>query len=266
MIDFHIHTAISPDAKMTLGDAVQKARQLGITHMAITDHHEFINDDAFKDWKIKDLKAYGKAIDELNSKYGDIFIAKGIEIGQPNYAHEEIKKVLDTISFDFVIASIHFVNDVDPFDSVYFADKSKHQAYLDYLQATSECVDIMDDRTSVLGHIGYVARYSPYKDKKLRYEDFTDIIDEILHKIIDRGIGIELNTSNYGKVLDEIMPPISIIKRYKELGGDIITIGSDAHITADIGKEYNKAKLIALDAGFKYVCIFKKLKKEYIKL
>jgi len=266
MIDFHIHTDISPDAEQALGDVVDKARKIGITHLAITDHYDFIEGDFYQDSKIKNLELYVESIEKYNRKYDDIFIAKGIEIGHINRNIEKIKNVLETVDFDFVISSAHFVDEVDLFFPEYYNGKTKEEAYYNYLKEIRDSVDIMDDRVSVIGHIGYAARYSPYEDNKLKYEDFSDIIDELLIKIIKRGFGIELNTSNYGRQLNEIMPPISIIKRYRQLGGEIITIGSDAHKLKDIGKEYSKARQIALNAGFKYVSVFKNLESEFIAL
>jgi len=266
MIDFHIHTDISPDAEQALGDVVERARTLGISHLAITDHYEFLENDFYKGWTIKDLVAYARSIEKHNNKYDDIYIATGIEVGHINRMIDKIKNVLDSVDFDFIISSTHFINEVDPYFPEYYKGKPKEETYYSYLKEIRDSIDVMDDRVSVIGHIGYAARYSPYEDNKLKYEDFSDIIDELLIKIIKRGFGIELNTSNYGRKLDEIMPPISIIKRYRQLGGEIITIGSDAHKLKDIGKEYSKARQIALNAGFKYVSVFKNLESEFITL
>ncbi|MBN2879611.1 MAG: histidinol-phosphatase HisJ family protein [Clostridia bacterium] len=266
MIDYHIHTKISPDAEQALGDVVNKAREIGITHIAITDHYEFMDGVFYDRWKIRDLEKYGREIDEYNKKYTDIYIAKGIEIGHINRKKDEISKVLDTIEFDFIIDSAHFVDEVDPYYPEYYVGKTKEQAYYDYLREILGSIDYMDDRVSVIGHIGYAARYSPYEDYRLRYEDYKDVIDELLIKAVKRGIGIEINTSNFGRQRDEVMPPVSIIKRYRQLGGEIITIGSDAHRVNDIGKGFEVARQIALEAGFKYISIFKNLKEEKIPL
>ncbi|MEX1376443.1 MAG: histidinol-phosphatase HisJ family protein [Eubacteriales bacterium] len=266
MIDYHIHTDISPDAKQALGDIVDRARELGIKYLAITDHHEVIDGEFYSGWQIKDLKKYKSDIEKLNKKYDDIEIAAGIEIGHINEKTEEIKKVLDAIDFDFVIASAHFVNGVDPYFPQYYEGRTKQESYYDYLREIRDSIDYMDPRVSVIGHIGYAARYSPYEDNRIYYEEFKDVIDELLTKAIQKGIGIEINTSNFGKYYEETMPPVSIINRYRELGGEILTIGSDAHVLHEIGKEYDRARQIAIDAGFKYICVFKNLKPEFIAL
>ncbi len=264
MIDFHIHTNASPDAKQALGEAVNKARELKMSHIAITDHYEFMEGEYYKNWVIKDFKAYGESIDFYNQKYDDITILKGIEIGHIDRKKDEIKKVLDSLDFDFVISSAHFTEDLDLYFPEYFQGKSKHTAYYNYLKEIRDSIDIMDDRVCVIGHIGYIAKYAPYDDSRLLYEDFSEIIDDILTRIIKRGFGIEINTANFGKKLNETMPPSPIIKRYRQLGGEIVTIGSDAHYTQDVGKAYYKAKQTALDAGFTHASIFKNLKQEYI--
>ncbi len=266
MIDYHIHTDISPDAEQALGDVVNRAREMGMSHIAITDHHDLVGGSDYEKWFIKDIGEYGKKIDEYKKKYKDIQVAKGIEISQLNDKLEEIEKSLDAADFDFVIASTHFVDGADVYYPEFYHNRSKQDTYYSYLKEIKDSIDLMDERVSVIGHIGYAARYSPYKDKKLRYEDFRETIDDILLKVIKRGFGIELNTSNYGRDLNEIMPPVPIIKRYRQLGGEIITIGSDAHRLSDIGKKYDIAKQIAMDAGFRNVSIFKNLKPEFIEL
>ena len=263
MIDFHIHTALSPDANQDMGEAVKRARELKMSHIAITDHYEFMDGERYDEWIIKDLKAYGESIDYYNNKYDDIIVLKGIEIGHLNRKKDEIKKVLDSLDFDFVISSHHFTEDHDLFFPEYYEGKSKHTAYKIYLEEMRDSIDVMDDRVCVIGHI---AKYAPYEDYRLKYDEFREIIDDILRKIINRGFGIELNTSNYGKKLNDIVPPVSVIQRYRQLGGEIITIGSDSHYTEDVGKACEKARQIALDAGFKYLSVFKNLKKEFIKL
>lgn len=266
MIDYHIHTDISPDASQALGDVVERARKLGIKHLAITDHHEVIDGDFYAKWRIGDLKKYKADIEKLNAKYDDIQIACGIEIGHIDQKAQEIKALLDTVDFDFVIASAHFVDGVDPYYPEYYEGKTKQQSYYEYLREIRDSIEHMDSRVSVLGHIGYAARYAPYEDKRIYYEEFKDVIDEMLKRAIARGIGIEINTSNFGRYYDETMPPVSIIKRYRELGGEILTIGSDAHRLHEIGKEYDRARQIAIDAGFKYACVFKNLKHEFVAL
>ncbi len=124
----------------------------------------------------------------------------------------------------------------------------------------------MDDRTCVIGHIGYPARYGDYDDNQMYYDESPELIDAMLKKIIDKGFGIEINTSNFGRALDETMPPRSILQRYIQLGGEIITIGSDAHNITDIGKGYSRARDMLINFGVKYVCVFDKLKPEFIKL
>lgn len=266
MIDYHIHTDVSPDGKQSLGDAVNRARLLGLTHIAITDHYDLMSGEYYKNWRIKDLPGYSRKIDEQRAKYKDIYIAKGIEIGHNNNMLEDAINAINAIDFDFVIASSHFIDEVDPYFPEYFAGRTKQETYYGYLREIRDSIDNFDERVSVIGHIGYAARYSPYDDYKLRYEDYNEIIDEILIKAIKRGFGIELNTSNYRNKLKELMPPVSIVNRYKQLGGEIITIGSDAHISSEIGNAYDAAKQIALNAGFKKVCVFKNLKPHFIDL
>jgi histidinol-phosphatase (PHP family) len=123
------------------------------------------------------------------------------------------------------------------------------------------------DCFDIVGHIGYIRRYAPDEDRTLKYSDYSDVLDSILKKVIENGKGIEVNTSGYYyKNLGSPIPDFDIIKRYKELGGQILTIGSDSHEAQFIGHSFKKVleglKLI----GFNYVTYFEERKPIFVKL
>lgn len=271
MIDYHLHTNHSCDADpyASIMNMVDGADKLGITHLAICDHMDFYPDGRYTDFIIKDLSNYIHEIEQARSRFKHISIARGIEIGYIYEAKDKIKQVLDSLEPDFVISSNHIINGIDPYHEVFFHDKSRDEAYREYIECKRDSVDNFDKRTSVLGHIGYAVRYGikngHYDNPQLQYKDYPELIDELLMKVINRGIGLELNTSNYN-YSNEPMPPASIINRYKQLGGEILTIGSDAHKVCDIGQHYDKGISVAKAAGFKYVAVYKKLKPSFIKI
>ena len=118
----------------------------------------------------------------------------------------------------------------------------------------------------VYGHLDYVVRYGPNKNKYYSYEKFADIIDEILRTLISRGKGIELNTAGFKYGLGHAHPTMDTLKRYKELGGEIITIGSDGHAPEQIAWEFEKAPAILKEAGFDYFTIYQARQPKFIKL
>ena len=134
--------------------------------------------------------------------------------------------------------------------------------YFEYILKTLDyCTDF-----DVYGHLDYIVRYAPKKDKNYSYKAFKEVIDEILIKLVKMGKGIELNTGGMYKGMASTNPHPDIIKRYKELGGEIITVGSDAHRAEFIGYSFNDAKEILKESGFKYYTVFEKRKPEFIKL
>ena len=118
----------------------------------------------------------------------------------------------------------------------------------------------------VYGHIDYVVRYGPNQNKEYSYERYRDILDEILRTIIDKNLGIELNTGGFHYGLGEPNPCRAVIRRYRELGGEILTIGSDGHKPEHLAFDFKKVPHLLQDAGFRYYTVFRGRKAEFVKL
>ena len=127
--------------------------------------------------------------------------------------------------FDFVIGSTHVINGLDVSDSRFFEGKTKKEAYTEYFENVLENAKL-HDCYNVYGHLDYINRYSHYEDNSLEYEDYSDIIDEILKVLVSKGKGLDINTSGYRYGLGRTNPQLDIVKRFKELGGEIVTVGS----------------------------------------
>ena len=123
-----------------------------------------------------------------------------------------------------------------------------------------------DVNFDVYGHLDYVVRYGPNKDAYYSYEKFADIIDEILRLLIGKGKGIELNTAGFKYGLAHAHPTEAILKRYRELGGEIITIGSDGHAKEQVAWDFHKVPDLLKTAGFDYYTVFKNRKPQFIKI
>lgn len=252
ILDNHVHTNFSSDGKDTMEDVIKRAINIGVRHITFTDHMEFKGDK----FSI-DFEDYISKIQEYKEKYKkDIELLTGIEVGYQKQAKEEISKILTSYPFDFILCSNHTIDEVSVSDPNFFKGYSKKEAYTKYFQSIIETTNNFKDYDTY-GHLDYIIRYGVYNDNSLIYDDFTDVIDELLLNIISSGKGIELNTSGYRYGLDAIHPNINIVKRYKELGGEIITIGSDSHRSLDVCKDFDKAYNMLSYLGFKYVCLYK---------
>ncbi len=258
MFDSHVHSSFSGDSDMPAETACETAIKLGLSGIAFTDHLDI----DFPDFDVKfliDFEQYSSVMDEIKSRFeSGLKVLKGIEVGIQPHVIEESDETVKKYDFDFVIASIHIIDKLDPYCGKYFENKtSKHQAFMRYLEEVLLSVTKFDN-FDVVGHIGYIRRYCSYDDRTLRYTDYSDIVDTILKTAISKGKGIEINTSGFRGDLNSPIPDFDIITRYKELGGEILTIGSDAHTPEHIALNFPYVKDMLKEIGFKYLTHFEK--------
>lgn len=260
MFDYHVHSDYSLDSKMSMSDACIKAMELGLKEIAFTDHVDLDwPDNLFPTFDISALGKYINEIMEIQEKFrAFLTVKKGVEIGLQPHTLEQCSKIVSSYPFDFVIASIHIVGRKDSSLPAYFENKNKEQSFMRYYEEILSLVEAFDE-FSVLGHLDYVKRYSPYPYKDDDHTIGNDIIDEILKTLIRKNKGIEVNTSGYRHISNSPMPHFDVIKRYKELGGKIITLGSDAHHTRYIGLNFREALMGIKGAGFNHLTTFSNL-------
>jgi len=265
MFDCHVHSNFSGDSEMDAEIACNKAMDLGLEGIAFTDHLDYDYPDYNEKFDI-DFKKYSEFMDKLKNKFNcRLKVLKGIEVGIQPHVIEKTDAVVKSFDFDFVISSIHIVDKVDPYFPKYYEGKTKEQAFGRYLEEILYSIKNFNNY-DVIGHIGYVRRYCPYDDRSLRYVDFSDTLDEILRIVISNGKGIEANSSGCRTGLDTPIPDYDIIKRYKELGGEIICIGSDAHFPEYIASDFKTVKDKLAAIGFEYLTHFEGRKPMYKKI
>lgn len=264
--DFHTHTSFSGDCKHPMETQILHAIQHNIVKLCFTDHYDYDYPSTPELAFDIDLPKYYETYLELKEKYkSQIQLLFGIEVGLQPHIYDTVIKTINKYPFDFVIASTHVVDKLDPYFGSYYLNKTKKEAYSRYLKDILHNVTNYDNY-NVYGHLDYIIRYGHYNDKKLYYHDHSDLLDKILSKIIQTGHGIELNTSGYRKEFNEPHPNVEIIKRYRQLGGEIITIGSDAHFPEHLGYNFDVAYKVLKECGFKYFSVFERRKPEFIKI
>ena len=265
--DMHVHTAFSGDSRADPYLVADEAVKKGLGGLCITDHVDF-------DYPVEldisfdvDMASYFTELLALKKNYEDVLDVRiGIELGLQTHITEKLKAFVETYSqLDFIIGSSHIVNGRDPYYPEYFEGRTQKAAYLEYFESVLENVRIFDG-FDVYGHLDYIVRYGPEKNKDYSYTEYADIIDEILRQLIERGKGIELNTAGYRYGLGQPNPCEDIVKRYRELGGEIITLGSDAHEPKDVGSGFAAACGILKSAGIKYIASFRKRKPEFFRI
>ena len=192
-------------------------------------------------------------------------IRLGIEVGLQPHITEINRKAVTGHPFDFVIGSSHVVHGIDPYYPKYYEGRSEKTAYREYFESILENLNTYSD-FDVYGHLDYVVRYGPTSNENYDWREYQDVIDEILRKLISLGKGIELNTGGFKYGLGHPNPTEEIIRRYRELGGEIITIGADAHKPEHVAFDFAKVPSILKDASFDYFTVFRERKPEFVRI
>ena len=253
--DFHMHTEFSSDSETPVRDMIEASIQKGLKTICITDHEDY-DYPMEEGFAIEDHEKYIHTILEFREEYKDrIDIRVGIEIGLQPHLGEYFHGLISKYPFDFVIGSLHLVKGYDPYYGEIFEEMTDEEVYRQAFVETAECIRAIPD-FDVLGHIDYVVRYGRHQAKEYSYERFRDEIDEILRSVIEAGKGIELNSSGLKYGLGFCHPHPDILKRYRELGGEILTIGADGHKPEHIAYDFAKAEEVLKACGFKYYTEF----------
>ena len=251
MFDYHIHSDFSADCKTPMERTIEEAIRKGLSEICFTEHIDYDYPDTSIVFEF-DLEAYDEKVAEMQRKYGEqLTIKKGVEIGVQPHQLDMYKALLEKEYFDFVICSMHTTEKKDLHSGEFFEGKTQEEAYQVYYEELLYCVKHFKN-FQVLGHLDLAKRYKRQESEK----DFHDIIGEIFKEIIPAGKGIELNTSGKRYGLKNGMPSEDILKLYKKLGGEIITLGSDSHVETTLAYEFKESLELLRSLGYNYVSTF----------
>ncbi|MCI8940173.1 MAG: histidinol-phosphatase HisJ family protein [Dorea sp.] len=263
--DVHMHSAFSNDSETRPEDMVEAAIAKGLEIICFTDHYDKDNCD-WGEEAIFDAERYFKEMPLLREQYRDrIDIRIGAEIGLQPYLGECYREFEENYPMDFVIGSAHSVQGHDAALKKIYQEHTDQEAYRIYFEEMLEDVQKIK-AYDVLGHMDYMVRYSNQGVRSYCCADYMDVIDEILKQVISDGKGIELNTSGLKYGVGFAHPHGGILKRYRELGGEIITVGADGHIPEHVAYDFHLADEILKENGFRFYTVYKERKPEFIKL
>jgi len=244
---------------MSMVEACETSIKSGLEGVAFTDHLD-IDYPGSDSSSYINFDKYFSEISKIKSVYeGKLKVLKAIEVGiQPHTIKESLEKV-ESYPFDYVLASVHVIDGIDPYLKREYYNTSKNDAYERYLKKIYYMITNFDNYDMV-GHFEYIIRYAQYEDRSMRYADHTDIFDSILKELIKKGRGFEVNTGTYRDPLAKIEYDAAVLKRYRELGGELVCLGSDAHRVSHIGLRFDYFSQLIRDAGFKYTVHFEERK------
>ena len=267
--DCHLHSSFSGDSETPLEEMVLAGISRGLKTMCFTEHQDIDypdSPDGPGSIFLLNTDSYLYDLARLKEKYREqIRLLFGVELGLQPEVMRQNAVYAKSYDFDFIIGSSHICHGKDPYYPSFFEGREESSAYREYFESILENVK-KNSNFDVYGHLDYVVRYGPDRDKYYSYHEYRDILDEILETLLDKGKGIELNTGGIQKGMKDFHPCTDILKRYRELGGEIITVGSDSHDAAHIADAFGRAAEVLLSCGFRYYAVFEKRTPEFIRL
>lgn len=253
LLDCHLHTGtFSCDAKATLDGFVAHGREMGLAAITTTEHVDFDPNDycfGFYDRaRHQEQRHEHRAVstDELT-------VLIGAEVDYQRRYEDQAREFLAQTRFDLVIGSVHYVRGEIVFAEDFFRrpERENVEAYLD------EVLNAVNSRLfDVIGHLDIVKRYGVRHYGPFDPAQYAEPIDAVLQACVDTGTGLEINTSGLRGPPKETFPTLPVLRRYRELGGEILTVGSDAHTAEDLARDIPVAMDLAAAAGFRAIALF----------
>lgn len=264
--DIHMHTSYSSDSTTPMEDMVKRGIELGLSMICITDHMDYDFPPQYEMDFLFHVPDYLQEIETLRDKYKDqIIIYTGIELGLVPELASRYEQLVRTYPFDYVIGSTHLVDNLDPYYKEFWSENSEEEGYQKYFKTITSNMEAYNDFDSY-GHIDYIVRYGPNQNKDYSYKKYEEVLEPILRMLIQKGKALEVNTGGYKYGLGQPHPQQDILKRYKELGGELITVGSDAHRPFHLAYDFSKVESLLTSLGYKYYTVFEKRKPRFLKL
>lgn len=266
LVDYHTHTCCSPDSPARLEDMAIAARRAGLRELCTTDHCDLQQEDGSTlgawDWT-PILTQYQETL--RLCPWPDFRLLLGIELGEANTDPARAEEILSGAPLDFVIGSVHNLSPAaggkDFFCLDYTDEVYCHQVLDDYFASLLALAPL--PYYDSLGHIIYPLRYMNGRSgHHITLDPWGDQLDQVLRTVIETGRAIEFNTHTGQEIL-EWRP---ILERYRALGGELITVGSDAHRPPRMAKGIGQALELLQETGFRWLTLYRQRKPEQIKL
>lgn len=259
-VDYHMHTPLCGHAAGEPEAYVEQALKVGLSEIGFSDHAPLVSyEDPRYTMSRSQLPKYHEMIERVQKKFSDFTIKLGLEADFiPGY-EKETQKILDGYPYDFVIGSVHFIDrwafdDPDPSQKIKWRDKDVDTVYRDYYSLLRRSAE--SGLFDIMGHVDLVKKFGHRASA-----DLTPEVEATAKVFKKAGVTVEINTSGLRKPVAEIYPSLEVLKIYARAGVPI-TFSSDSHDPLDVGRDYDKARDLALAAGYAEYRVFKKRKVE----
>ena len=271
LADQHTHSNFSSDSEAAPESMIQGAIESGLTQLTLTDHMDldYPGTTAEKPLFVFNTTDYFAALTPLKEKYNDkLYLGIGIELGlRPGREdlNKQMHQLLADYPFDFVLGSLHLLDNDDPYYEAYWENHSAKDVLTKYFNDMLTALKEYDNFDS-LGHLDYLIRYIPSFCGKKDYalKEYKEALDEIFKLLIQKNKALEINTAGLIKGLPCFHPKLEVLKRYLELGGELLTIGSDGHSPDKIATEFVKTEELLKTCGIKGYHVYRNRQPEFV--
>lgn len=261
--DSHIHTEFSGDSSTPARVQIERCLALGMRELCITDHHDYDSGQTKEEFLL-DFDTCLPLLRQLRSEYkNQIRVCIGVELGLQLHIRDYLETLADSLDVDYIIGSSHFIDRMDPYFPEFFEGRSEQEAYRRYFEVTLKRIEAINCFDS-LGHLDYIVRYGPAANRNYSYKAYQDYIDPILKTLIQKGKALECNTAGFRYGLGHPNPSEDVLRRYRQLGGELVTLGSDGHSPEAIGYGFDMARDILSDCGFRYIAVYHQRKPSFV--
>jgi histidinol-phosphatase (PHP family) len=256
-IDYHVHSSNSWDTRVSMKVMCQEAIDKGISEIAFTEHFDHFTEDKTKTAYLPDRYFEDLRTNRATFANQGLSIRAGVEVGEYHLYRETVQPVIDAYDYDIVLGSLHWINGTENvFQPSYYAGKTLREAVIPYFAEMVEMIE--GGGFDILSHMDVFKRRAHLIYGEFAVEEFETEVRDVWQACIDHGIGIEINTGGMRWRVNEPHPNLTSLKWYREMGGEILTIGSDAHNPADLGYGLDYTIQMAIEAGFAALSRFEK--------
>ena len=261
--DYHFHTSGSFDGKDGLPEYIRQAEQKGISEICVTNHYECGTGLRRENASLFALRdEYWKAVS--GTRQSPVTVRFGVELGEPLHDKGAAEVAVCEGHFDFIIASLHYIRGCPVFGKIDFRSPDPADYAERYYDELEEIIDW--GKFDVLGHLNYFERHAARQGVRLDMEKYFPRLADLFVKLIEKGKGIEVNTSGLFGPQASTMPDEAVLRLYRGLGGRIVTVGSDSHEAQNVGRGFEQAVAMLKRAGFDSITVFEERTPRQIKI
>jgi histidinol-phosphatase (PHP family) len=249
-----MHSNASCDSRATMAEMCESALSQGIAEIAFTEHFDLKPEDVCAGFYKPEV--YFEKLEAARAEFAPrgMTIRAGVEIGEYHRFRAEIQPVLDAWPYDYVLGSLHWVGEWSVFDVEFYRNFAPEEAIVGYFRELTDMIHV--GGFDVLAHADIIKRTAHTVYQHFDSTDWEDIIRMVWRACIDKGIGIEINSSGLRLSVGQTHPSLDALRWYREMGGELLTIGSDSHRPDQVGVGLHTALDQARAAGFTRVCSF----------